>query len=465
MSGFQFIHIESYARTAAKGKTGNHSVSSIVAEARRDAGHSPHVESPQSPLYLQGASLDVLEATCEAYAATITDTKGRKMRRDGLCLLAGVVSAPDDFTEAQWSTLSCDTLNWLKKRFEDRLRTTVAHLDESHDHLHFFIVPRDGERFDEVHPGKAAARRAKTQGLAKGDQNKAYIAAMRAFQDDFFEEVGARNGLARIGPGRRRLTRAEWKQEQNTVERVGQAIKQAEDLKLSALDISASARIEAESLRKAAVLEAQKIADEALKAADLAQSKAEADAKLVISDAEQKASDDAAALWNRVSQDAALDFAGKSLWGKLGAMITGLKRERDDLQKLVKKLTRRAEKSAELLKARDGHINDLMKWAGSIKSKMDKAIEDRKKAQSLLNRANIDKRELKREIVMLRERYASHAKLESELYQARNERDFERAKADQMSRYIAKIEVSQKAQDAHTLPSIRRSHVELEQTI
>lgn len=37
---------------------------------------------------------------------------------------------------------------------------------------------------------------------------------MRAFQDDFSEQVAAGYGMARIGPARRRLTRAAWKAEQ-----------------------------------------------------------------------------------------------------------------------------------------------------------------------------------------------------------------------------------------------------------
>ena len=41
---------------------------------------------------------------------------------------------------------------------------------------------------------------------------------MRATQDDFANRVGQRFGLARIGPGRRRLTRAQWQAEQAQAE-------------------------------------------------------------------------------------------------------------------------------------------------------------------------------------------------------------------------------------------------------
>lgn len=35
---------------------------------------------------------------------------------------------------------------------------------------------------------------------------------MRAFQDRFWEHVAGPSGLARLGPGRQRMSRAEWKQ-------------------------------------------------------------------------------------------------------------------------------------------------------------------------------------------------------------------------------------------------------------
>jgi hypothetical protein len=39
---------------------------------------------------------------------------------------------------------------------------------------------------------------------------------MRKFQDDYYFSVGLQNGLARIGPGRRRLPRAVWQAEKKS---------------------------------------------------------------------------------------------------------------------------------------------------------------------------------------------------------------------------------------------------------
>lgn len=465
MAGFQFIHVDSFSLKSAKGKTGGHCVRSIIAEAQREPGACDHVTEPQTPVLLYGVPVSELERLCIEYAGTMKDAKGRKMRADGLCLMGGVVSCPPEADDERWEAIKADSIDWLIERYGGRLRSVIEHTDEDRPHFHWYLVPLPGERFDAVHEGKREAAAAKAASLPKGDQNKAYKAAMRAWQDSYFDSVGVKNGLARIGPGRRRLTREQWRQEQSAVERVGQAIQQAEKLKVTAKDITTSALMDAELLRVSAACEAKKIADEAVKAADLAHAKAEAEARLLIADAHQKAVDEATLVKDQISQEAVLDFAEKSLWGKLGAMISGLARERTDLQKLVKKLTRRAEKSAELLKARDTYISELKAWASGIKLKMEKAIEDRKKAQALLNRANIDKRELKQELNSLRERYASYGKIESQLLLARNERDYERARADQMSRHIAKIQAAHKTQEAHTLPSSRRSHVEFEQTV
>lgn len=415
MAGFQFMHVESYARTAAKGKTGGHSVSTIVGEARRDPEHSTHVESPLPPNYLQGASLDALEATCEAYAATITDTKGRKMRKDGLCLLAGVVSAPEGFSDVQWSKLSTDTVAWLQGRFEERLRTTIAHADESHDHLHFYVVPRDGERFDDVHPGKAAARLAKEQGLPKGEQNKAYIAAMRAFQDEFFEQVGAKNGLSRLGPGRRRLTREEWKQEQSAVELLAQQFDKADALVADAGHALEGVRTDVERIRSDALAEIRRMQEKATRAADRAKETAKQEG------IEQGRS------------EALEQFGKSSLWAKLTGLLTrkddeirSLKTEVKTLRKERDKAVRQAEKSTGLIAT--------VKAAGKRVAERFLGLEqERDSALTRAEKAERQRDHFREEVKVLRERDDGYSELAAD-------RDFQQARADAAERKLAKLE-------------------------
>lgn len=270
---YQFIHVESYSRTAPKsaasgGKAGR-SIGYIVNEATRDEGSIPHIEQPAPPVYLHGKPLEQLESTCEAWASTMTDAKGRKLRKDALCLAAGVVSAPHDIEPEAWKAFKTDAVEWLKTKYGDRLQTVIEHVDESHPHLHFYAVPLPGERFESVHQGKAAAAEAKADGALKGVQNQRYKAAMRVFQDEFFDSVGIRHGMTRIGPGKRRLTREEWKLEQIQAAAAKAALDRAEtmtaDAKTESKSLIASAKAEAKTVAAAALEKADDIEREAEK--------------------------------------------------------------------------------------------------------------------------------------------------------------------------------------------------------
>lgn len=198
----------------------------------------------------------------------MTDAKGRKLRKDALCLAAGVVSMPEDTTPEAWEAFRADAVEYLKAKYGDRLQTVVEHTDESHPHLHFYAVPRPGERFETIHQGKDAAAEAKRGGGLKGAQNQAYKSAMRAYQDEFFEAVGIKNGLTRIGPARRRLTREEWKLEQLQVETAAKVIATAQE----AVQLS---EVEATAIKEDALNKAKEFAEKTLAKADKIEKAAE----------------------------------------------------------------------------------------------------------------------------------------------------------------------------------------------
>lgn len=204
----QFIHINSYSLTTPKKtKEGGHSVKSIVGEANRVPGNHPHVPNPLPPVLLYGKPLDVLEQTCESWSASMTDAKGRKMRKDALCLVAGVVSAPAEIGDG-WEKFRDESVAWLKRKYGDQLQTVVEHTDEDQPHIHFYVVPKPGQRFDTIHQGRAAADAIPSKGT-KASREIAYNAAMTRYQDDFSEAVALHHGMTRIGPGAPRVTRAE----------------------------------------------------------------------------------------------------------------------------------------------------------------------------------------------------------------------------------------------------------------
>lgn len=202
----QFIRINSYSLvTPKKAKEGGHSVRSIVGEANRIPGNHPHVKEPLPPVLLHGKSLDDLEQTCESWAASMTDAKGRKLRKDALCLVAGVVSAPAEIGDG-WQAFRDASVEWLKKKYGDQLQTVIEHTDEDQPHIHFYVVPKPGARFDTIHDGRAAADAIPSKGT-KASREIAYSAAMTRFQDDFGVGVASRYGMDRVGPGAPRVSR------------------------------------------------------------------------------------------------------------------------------------------------------------------------------------------------------------------------------------------------------------------
>ncbi len=140
-----------------------------------------------------------------------------------MCLLAGVVSLPNDTTPEDWQSFKNSAVNWLKKEYGKCLRSVIEHKDEAHKHLHFYCIPDAGKQFSSIHKGIEARTKARQEKLSSKEQNLAYCEAMREFQDKFSLEVGQPHGLTRIGPGRRRLTRAQWQQEQAQARALKQA--------------------------------------------------------------------------------------------------------------------------------------------------------------------------------------------------------------------------------------------------
>ena len=208
----QFVHIECYSLTPPKKARKNAalkwSANDILAEAARRPGACDHVTEPLPPTLIHGVTLEQIEAELTDIQSNARDAVGRRLRKDATVLLAGVASYPSDGGDYEvWKQL---TVEWLRYRFGENLRAVVEHLDESHPHLHFFIVDPIAGNVKGLHPGFAAAKGMVNPVL----QRKAYTEAMRTFQDEYWGHVGGPTALARIGPRRRRLTRDEWAQEQ-----------------------------------------------------------------------------------------------------------------------------------------------------------------------------------------------------------------------------------------------------------
>ena len=211
MSGYQFIRVETYAKVSTK--KGKPTMQSVVNEAMRVDGYCPHVYRPQLPKVLYGIDPRKVPSIALERSSKARDRLGRRIRKDAPLMLSGVISVESE-SNVNFKDFLKYSLRFLRRKYGNNLMSVVPHLDEAHPHLHYFVVPSldDGVfNISEVHDG-IRARNECCGGYSK--KARAYKSAMREFQDSFYDAVGSKLGLSRLGPRVQRLTRKEWKSQQ-----------------------------------------------------------------------------------------------------------------------------------------------------------------------------------------------------------------------------------------------------------
>lgn len=328
MSTYQFGHVSWAARAGAKKRTSRRensmttrdigwSARDIASEAMRVEGHCEHVETPEPPRVLYG--VDALKAAEMAaewgdQATTIT-SKGKKraLQSNAPVMACGVVSWPRERMD-EWPAYRDATVEALKEKYGDRLKSVVEHLDERHPHLHFYAVPRPGDDFGVVHEGYAASREAR-----KTPENKirtAFRDAMKGWQDWLHAAVGVQFGLERIGPARERREREEQLRLR--------AIEDAEKAAAAAREAEA----QAEAMRDAAERDHQAVLamraeyEHAMLLLD--QQQAELAGQLRDVNKERRALE---------RQQGELDARDRQRMAELDAIATSVKAERDEVKK------------------------------------------------------------------------------------------------------------------------------------
>ncbi|HEV2560239.1 MAG TPA: plasmid recombination protein [Microvirga sp.] len=220
----QFYHVSLYGRSPRKGSLSHETIAGITAEAARLPQACRHVETPREPTLLQGVSPVEAGRIAIRRAEVALDAAGRRLRRDGVALLACVISYPvpraDVEAKPEERDLYCrwreDVLGWLQWEYGTTLLSVVEHTDETYLHLHAYAVPELGPggqlAWDGIHPGRRALSEAAARGETKSGQNANYNGAMRDLQDRFHAAVSVKYGHERVGERRRRLDRAAAKQ-------------------------------------------------------------------------------------------------------------------------------------------------------------------------------------------------------------------------------------------------------------
>lgn len=204
MKKAQFIHVEDYSKKGYGKTTGKYktevkqsTIHGVCGEANRVKSFCSHVPVPNPPKLLYGVDLETVEQLTEDYYThtkiTLKNGKKRALRADSDALLAGVVSVPSDFYD--WESYKKDTINYLKNKYGHKLKSIIEHTDEPNPHLHFYVIPDNGENFVLIHDGKRAM-------LESGEKDKKklmtiYKKAMTEFNDDFYTNVSSKYDLTR----------------------------------------------------------------------------------------------------------------------------------------------------------------------------------------------------------------------------------------------------------------------------
>ncbi|MFK4533465.1 hypothetical protein ABIA00_001648 [Bradyrhizobium ottawaense] len=238
MMGHQFCRLNVYARRGAhkwRSKKRNPSLFDIRDEMVRAPHACPHVAEPRAPQIVFGCDPQEAFALASTRADEAVDKRGHKVRCDTPVVAVGVASWPDTVADIEadpekaaaykhWRTLN---IGWLADKWGDALQCVVEHLDEPYPHVHWVVVPdlpKDGQlQIQSVHPGYEATAASKARGENKREQKRAYKAAMKALQDDYYEKVASHCGLTRLGPRRQRVTRKEKTEQQRQAKSLANA--------------------------------------------------------------------------------------------------------------------------------------------------------------------------------------------------------------------------------------------------
>jgi hypothetical protein len=209
----QFVHVNGYGlNLAATRKKEARTFGQVVGEMLRHPGHCAHVAQPRKPVHVIGHDPKKVLGWVQRQHTRQT-VNGRHLRKDAWVALVGVSSWPVAAEQVRTSIAEANRFKiwqvrdvaWLRRQFPTAAAfLVVLHTDENFFHHHWVVVPEHLSLTVDYHPGHRAKRLAVAAGKMPSAANKDYCAAMRAWQDSYFEEVGEPCGLARISEAPRR---------------------------------------------------------------------------------------------------------------------------------------------------------------------------------------------------------------------------------------------------------------------
>lgn len=280
--GFQFVHFEGFSRQG--GKSGR-TTDFVFGEAARRPDACPHVGEQQPPETVFGVGIKEVQALHDERAAIARDLmsngRSRAIRKTQQTLATVIASHPFTIAEVRNDSAKAAavaawerrTVAWLCAKYGDQLVGVVRHVDERFCHLHAYLLPGNAMmKVSDLHPGHVAKAAVVDAGPRRGEDAKAlnrrgdqaYREAMRRWQDSYHQHVGVPCGLARLGPGKRRLKRAEWHDEKRQADALRSTLSKAMELRANGDAFTSKVRLETAKLQAdaARAADAAKVAEE-----------------------------------------------------------------------------------------------------------------------------------------------------------------------------------------------------------
>ena len=184
----------------------------IIGELIRAAEEYMHgIPSPMAPNHLWGIEPDQLMDWYEEMrkkavkgVEEYTSCKGKRCfrpQRESAVIMIGAVFSfpglPDD-SNPQFVQWQSGTLEWITRKYGDKLISVISHDDENYGHIHA-IAADDGKPVKHLTCGNREAWAAEAAGATGNAITDAYKAGCTAWQDDYFKAVCEPLGMKRKG--------------------------------------------------------------------------------------------------------------------------------------------------------------------------------------------------------------------------------------------------------------------------
>ncbi len=219
----QFTSINSYAlkTTTSRPKnppadwTPKTTVEGVCGEGMHMEGFDQHLTKPVDVDLVFGMHPMDLYTDIKARFKEIKKS-GVRIKADQSVMCSGIVSYPATEVDDNFFMWLDDSMNFLKEKYGDKLKSIVVHYDESHLHAHYFLADMKTLSVNELDPTRIArvSEENKKKAAGKNEEGKWIYApkmqaqkdALKEWLDDYHEKVSSKYGHERdIGARKGRI--------------------------------------------------------------------------------------------------------------------------------------------------------------------------------------------------------------------------------------------------------------------